>query len=481
FFYGSSIDGDYWRIFWRKLTGFEGYNAYLSVTAVFLIFISFFKEKNQTKKFFMFLMPFALIISLGKYTPIYKFFHFYVPGFNKFRWPVRFMYIYMFSAAVLAGIGISTLKDIINEGKTTQYAKIKKIIIITAIISIAITACLYLFNNQITDFFKIKIKQKIVDKGGINYNSPEFYYNASYKIFNTVKTSFLKFSLTTVLISLFTIFFKKFGKNAVCIPLAFLCAAELSSVHLKFLKTTDNNFCAISESVHSEFENDYRIFSDSDWYPPGINVLFNKMSINGYEPFILKKYNDYASKIEQSKNVPENLVFIKPDLNSKLFDLLSVKYVITQNTIENNKKFKLFKELKNYDGLKIYINTDAAPLMYISENIIYEKSEKNILDLMNKSDYDFRKFVFTSENTDFIYDTKTKLNCKIIKKNIKDDYAEFYVKTNKPSVLTFNYIYFPRWKVKINGIQKKLYNSNYLFMSVILNSSGEHKVEFYYE
>jgi len=160
---------------------------------------------------------------------------------------------------------------------------------------------------------------------------------------------------------------------------------------------------------------------------------------------------------------------------------LSVKYVITQNTIENNKKFKLFKELKNYDGLKIYINTDAAPLMYISENIIYEKSEKNILDLMNKSDYDFRKFVFTSENTDFIYDTKTKLNCKIIKKNIKDDYAEFYVKTNKPSVLTFNYIYFPRWKVKINGIQKKLYNSNYLFMSVILNSSGEHKVEFYYE
>ncbi|MBP7653315.1 hypothetical protein KA977_07825, partial [Candidatus Dependentiae bacterium] len=39
FFYGSSIDRDYWRIFWRKLTGFEGYNAYLRVTAVFLIFI----------------------------------------------------------------------------------------------------------------------------------------------------------------------------------------------------------------------------------------------------------------------------------------------------------------------------------------------------------------------------------------------------------------------------------------------------------
>ncbi|HPG30119.1 MAG TPA: hypothetical protein PKY81_03480 [bacterium] len=483
FFYGSSLTGDYWRMFWRKLTGFECYNAYLSAAAVFLIFISAFKiitPRVKFKNFFWFLFVFSIIISLGKYTPAYKFFHYCVFGFNKFRWPVRFMFVYMFAGACLAGVGLSNLKSILTDERAKEYFVVKKILASAMIIFIFITASLFFFKNIFTGIVKEKISQKIISQGGVDFNTPEFYINAVDKIYNTVQSGFFSLTLIIVLIGFAVLYLKKFGYKKTIIFISAICAFEIASVHSKFLKTADNNQCVISREIHETFDKNYRIFSNSDMYPPGINVLFNRMSINGYEPFILKKYNEYAKKIEKAKYVPENLVFIKPDVDSKLFDLLSVKYLITEDNLDSSSKFKL---LKKYDSnnLRIYSNEKAVPLIFLSEKIISVNDSGKILDLVNDDVYDFSKVVYTSDEIQIDFKNEDGFSCEILQSEIKDDRAFIKVKTNQTAVLNFGYIHYPRWKLKINGKPAKIYNTNYLFMSGILNGPGEYAVEFYFE
>ena len=47
----------------------------------------------------------ALVLALGKNTPIYTLVFGYVPGFGAFQAPARFLYLYTFGVATLAGIG----------------------------------------------------------------------------------------------------------------------------------------------------------------------------------------------------------------------------------------------------------------------------------------------------------------------------------------------------------------------------------------
>ena len=47
----------------------------------------------------------ALVISLGKFTPIYGWLYQWTPGFDSFKGPGRFLFVYVFSFSLLVGIG----------------------------------------------------------------------------------------------------------------------------------------------------------------------------------------------------------------------------------------------------------------------------------------------------------------------------------------------------------------------------------------
>ena len=82
-------------------------------------------ESVFAARYFLFLGAVALLIAMGKYTPVYMWLHESVPLFNRFRWPTKILPLFALAGAALAGIGLDLflrrLDDTTKE--STRYLK----------------------------------------------------------------------------------------------------------------------------------------------------------------------------------------------------------------------------------------------------------------------------------------------------------------------------------------------------------------------
>jgi hypothetical protein len=66
-------------------------------------------EKRRKAIPFLVIMLISLILSFGGNTPIYRFLYNYVPFLNTIRYPVKFLFLFIFLISVMAGTGYDSL------------------------------------------------------------------------------------------------------------------------------------------------------------------------------------------------------------------------------------------------------------------------------------------------------------------------------------------------------------------------------------
>lgn len=69
------------------------------------------------------IFAFGMLMSLGKYTPLYMFFYNHVPVFNKLRWPSKFLHLVVFATAGLAGLGFQAF---LESGENGARARLRR-------------------------------------------------------------------------------------------------------------------------------------------------------------------------------------------------------------------------------------------------------------------------------------------------------------------------------------------------------------------
>jgi hypothetical protein len=249
----------------------------------------------------------------------------------------------------------------------------------------------------------------------------------------------------------------------------------------RFLRTSDLSY-NLNSDILNILDKNYRIFSNTDLVPPVYNISYKLKSVNGYDPFILKKYDLFVKQFEKNKKVPINMRVINPNTTNNLFDMLGIKYIFT----EKNKVFfgcdnlnLIYKNKKN--NLYVYENSDCYPMFYLSQKIKYVEEDEQILKLMQQSDYNYKNIVYTSDNIpkDYIFGNNN-LVYQILESDIKEQSAYFKVQVNNTSVFVFNNINYPGWSCKINSVKTQIYNVNYLFTGIILKP-GINNIEFSFE
>jgi hypothetical protein len=94
------------------------YVAYVGVTGLALMVVGVWASwkgktaKQETQKHALsILMVVGLFFALGGYNPIYLLLVKFVPGFNLFRVPARWLVLYAFGAAMLAGVGVDQISN----------------------------------------------------------------------------------------------------------------------------------------------------------------------------------------------------------------------------------------------------------------------------------------------------------------------------------------------------------------------------------
>lgn len=90
--------------------GYTEYVAYVGVVGLAIAGIGAWRGRGPARGFGLLLAGLGLFLALGRWNPIYFLLYQLVPGFDLFRAPARWMMLYTLGAAVLAGVGLTTLR-----------------------------------------------------------------------------------------------------------------------------------------------------------------------------------------------------------------------------------------------------------------------------------------------------------------------------------------------------------------------------------
>ena len=85
--------------------GFTEYVAYVGLLGLALAAVGVWKGRGPARTFGVLYAAAGLFLALGRWNPVYFLLYSFVPGFDLFRAPARWMALYTLGAAVLAGVG----------------------------------------------------------------------------------------------------------------------------------------------------------------------------------------------------------------------------------------------------------------------------------------------------------------------------------------------------------------------------------------
>jgi len=94
----------------------EAYSEYVAYVGVIGLALAIFGlirgwRRRPGTRFFALLAAVGLFLGLGGFNPFYYLLYIIVPGFDLFRAPARWMLLYAFGVALLAGIGMETISN----------------------------------------------------------------------------------------------------------------------------------------------------------------------------------------------------------------------------------------------------------------------------------------------------------------------------------------------------------------------------------
>ena len=110
----------FWQLGTPDVPNME-YWGYLGILPILLVPFAA-RRRDARTRFFILLAIGALILALGKYLPVYDLLY-YIPVFNRFRVPARFILLFSFAALFLAAVGFEELQDRMRDSaKPSRWA-----------------------------------------------------------------------------------------------------------------------------------------------------------------------------------------------------------------------------------------------------------------------------------------------------------------------------------------------------------------------
>jgi uncharacterized membrane protein YfhO len=419
--FGSPIDGSY--------IGAENYTelyGYAGIFPILLVLCFLFGKRNKEGYPWLFLAGLSLVLSFGRFTPVYKIFYKIIPGMNLFRIPSSFLFIYVFALIVTSCFG---LKKFLARGKDFKDNKIFTMLLI----------CLCLLTVFILAVRPVDYLIKTL--------KPGLY---SMKIGAAISIAAVHSLILIIIFSL--LYFIRIKRTWLVICLIIFLALDLLSISYPLLQS--KNISTMSGDFPwlrkiSEDESYFRIY-DIKPVPQQTALRYNLQKITGLDPIILKHYFNFTNLLlgdkigKTTEQLPISLPGRSRLQNPVILDILNVKYIISDKRLDEYKNFILTDEFKDKDRNSVYLykNITALPRAWIVHRINeienYDRFQNNLKG-------------FNPVSTALIVQNSFKI----------DEFSESAdLKTNKPEIL-------PQEKVIIIG-----YRSNRIFLKADVKKAG---------
>jgi len=403
-------------VFWENST-------YLGIGPSILALYWIIRRIKQKKMgghtgFFVLLSIISILIMLGHRTPLIFIMSKAVPFFSLFRFPVRFNLFLLFSLAFLATYAF----DYFQKKLKGSYKKIFMFIFFPSLIfDLFIFADSYIGYLPLEDFRK---KPQIV------------------KIFERVERDS----------NLFRIY----------------------------------NLTQYSKSPYLEYGWKYNpqpLIQIREAIPPNNNLLYD------IDSFTERGWFEGGISVERRNNLETAIllgVLKNPEIIADVLGMFNIKYLISFEEIPGIGISKIRElDLGNYfqNSLKLYENKKLLPRAYYVTNAIEIGKKDEFFNIISDLSFDPSSSVIIENSVPVLrkpslIDTTQSSNNVVIRK-YTDTEVIIQADVKQKGYLILSDIYYPGWKVDINGEEGEILRANYVIRAVRLDP-GRNDIRFYY-
>jgi len=364
---------------------------------------------------------FALLFSLGTYTPVYDLFFHFVPGFSMFRKPSSMLFVFAWGVALLAGMGGDVITASVTEKEKNRF---------------------YLFRNGLLVLSFITLVFLFLTGTGWKMPSSSNELLDYYLVFSCI------FFLSVIVISFGdTLGIEKGWLQRILIAIV---VVDLFFFGMQFIDTRSPETVfknpAYIPVLQNETDTYFRIYDTTQTLNQNLAYRNNLYLVNGYDPTYLKDYQLFFVRAFGKNSLSINTTWWIDNssvTNPDILRLLNVRYIITGEPMEIPGTVCVYN-----DTVIVYRLNSTYPRAYI----VSEKEFRNTTPLiMNPA-----KITAYYPNT------------------ITVD-----AETSEESYLVTSEIYYPGWTAQDNGRPVEILKSQGIFRSVRL-SPGNHTVTFTY-
>lgn len=459
-------------VFFPRWLGVFGHQVYISIFGILFLIAGIVFAKKQRQRNMVPLTVVGILsflAALGRYNPLYvlllKLTHFY-----SFRNPSKFLFFFIFSASVFAGIGFSSFFKTDNKDTIKKNAiKIFSMLLAFALGIFFLVKLLFVpMKGLIIAAARAYVNKFVIGKPYHRYDL-NTYARKIESLYNTLLEQsnlsdfFVLFSVLMIIAALFICFFMyKNPKHIYKLKFPILI---LIIVDIFFYSFHGTGFSGNIIS-YSYIEPKYKMILDilkadkeyfrvlpfglldenmPEWLMPNSNAVFGIESIAAYSPLVEASYKNKLFPLEV---VDDSLGLLNPedaalDKSVDLLRLLNVKYIISARKLN-----------------KIYLNK------LLSEELV------NLYELKG---YLPRIFFSKTQNAPFVLNSEDI--CRVIE--YKDGYIRVHLDAKEDGFLIFSENYYPGWRTCVDGEKREVMEIEGIIQGVNVQE-GTHCIKFYF-
>lgn len=485
YLFGNPNENNYWG------TGFFWISClYTGIFSVMLSLWAILSDMNNSKTQFFALLAFlSLLFSLGNYTPFY-YLVYYLPMFNKLRYPSMFISLYVFSLAYLSGRGLDVSREMNADNHRVSFWRLF-LFFSMILILLFITLLLMSNHNYLLSWFLPYLKPKFMRetlsfffKLGIRTPErylflPTFFIATSLILLILLRFSSIPWGKVTYLVFFFLLLdLFLFGEKKK--PLTISTFYQVEPQTVRFLKKDKDIFRIWADPIaRADVRSNYNYNFQTKGYgseelrellrmksmlPYNFPMVYRLFHVVGYDSIKPGLYKDYGLEAERQ--------FVQ-EKNSTLLDLLNTKYILTNRDFDMDNL-----ELIRAGTIKIYQNKNYLPRAFFVNKIKVIEDEKKILKLMVEKGFNPKELLFLEKPPPFQPSGNISKN-EVSIVEFKANHIVLQAKAEGKTFLLLSEVFHPGWKAYVDGKRQEIYKGDYLFRALPLDE-GSHEVKFVY-
>jgi hypothetical protein len=437
--------GGYWGPWPRVEVG------YLGILPLVLAGLALLLRRDNLTRFLALLAVLALFLALGDSTVLHGWLYRFVPGFDMIRAPARIIYLLDFAVAGLAALGLDALLRPIPGSSRDAWRQLLRyspfiLVGITLVILPATYATLLYSQDKAPEVFARLLSGT-----------------------NGVVFALLLLSCGLAILCLrsrrrvhqFTL--------GLFVFVLILCDLASSGAYTE-LEFKDPTAGFEHPAAIAFLKNDpeyYRIDTRTevwDVWQPDLSLLHKVFDVWGiYNPLVLADYHRYWEGLGSR--------------SSPLYDFLNAKYIVGhKDVVLDWQKFELAFEADPV--VNIYRNTQALARAFVVHKSWSVSDQEQAFVAIHRADFEPATTVVVEQGSTLAASAPGTSEAHIV--SYSNNEIRLQAATSLPGYLVMSEVYYPGWKVEVNGRPADLKRANYAFRSVFL-PAGAHQVRFYFQ